>query len=63
VKSSAVDLNQLMVDLEENSDFLTSLALFKFKSTDKKVCFVAGLALLFKVCFYLEIIFMVIFTL
>ena len=51
VQSSATDLTQLVADLEENADFLTSLALFRFKSFDKKVCFVGGLALLFKVLY------------
>ena len=39
-----------MIDnLEETADFITALAMFKFKSNDKKVAFVFGLSLFFKV--------------
>ena len=37
--------------MEANADVLTALAMFPFKSNDKKVCFVLGLALLFKIPF------------
>lgn len=49
VQSSAKNIKQVVADLEENADFVTALALFKFKSVDKQICFVAGLALVFKV--------------
>lgn len=38
-----------MDGLETNADFITALALFPLKSIDKKVAFVLGLALLFKI--------------
>ena len=49
MQSSAVDLTKLMKDIDDNADVITALALFPLKSVDKKVCFVLGLALLFKV--------------
>ena len=51
VQATSQQLEKLMSDLDEKADVLTSLALFPIKSTDKKVAFVFGLALLFKVPF------------
>ena len=51
VQATSQQLEKLMSDLDEKADALTSLALFPIKSTDRKIAFVFGLALLFKVPF------------
>tara|TARA_B110000090_G_scaffold127153_1_gene140568 strand:- start:10 stop:342 length:333 start_codon:yes stop_codon:yes gene_type:complete len=48
VAATAKQLENLIGDMEKNADALTALALFPVKSVDKKVCFILGLALLFK---------------
>ena len=54
VQNSAFDMKKILQGYEESGDFITALALFPFKSLDKKVCFVLGLALLFKIPFDLS---------
>ena len=57
IKESTDKLENVMSDLEKNADALTAIALFPFKTTDKKVSFVLGLALLFKVPFDVSLAF------
>ena len=51
VRQSAEDLRRLVSEYEENADLITALAMFPLKSVDKKIAFVLGLALFFKVPF------------
>jgi len=48
---STNQMKNMMSDLEDRADALTALALFSVKSVDKKIAFIVGLALLFKVPF------------
>ena len=50
-QNSAFDMTEALRKFEESGDFTTTLALFPFKSVDKKLCFVLGLSLLLKVPF------------
>lgn len=45
------DMERLLKDMDENGDYITALALFPLKPNDKKVAFIIGLALAFKVPF------------
>ena len=51
VEVTVAQLENMMKDLDDNADFLTSLALFSVKTVDKKAAFILGLALVFKVPF------------
>ena len=54
VQASTEQLENMMKTLEEDADALTCMALFPVKSVDKKVAFIVGLALVFKVPFDLS---------
>lgn len=51
---STAQLEGMMKSLEEDADALTALALFPIKPVDKKIAFIVGLALVFKVPFNLS---------
>lgn len=50
-QNSAFDMTEVLREFEESRDMMTAIALFPFKSVDKKVCFVLGLSLFLKIPF------------
>ena len=54
VQVSTAQLEKMMKTLEEDADVMTALALFPIKTVDKKIAFIVGLALVFKVPFDLS---------
>jgi len=49
VKNSSQNFQDLFREFDETADPITAMAMFPLKSIDKKIAFVVGLALLFKV--------------
>lgn len=59
MKENAFKLEEIMGKFEREADVLTALALFPLKSQDKKIAFIVGLALVFKIPYDMSMMFAV----